>query len=510
VTPRPTKKQRVITRRQALRGLGGLTIGLPFLPSLVPGRAYGQEPSFAAPPRFLAMTTEHGGLFESAMFPDPALTSDSMALYSGHEIRSGALQLTQSGDEALLSTVLRGPSDKLTPALAAKMNVLWGLDIPFYIAHHTGGHLGNYARNDGNGSAGQEVQQYFMPTIDQLMAWSDTFYPDLAGISQRAIVAGARNGLSWNWSNPSDRQGTIEEVRNTFDAIDVFNQLFTSGATPAPSRPSIVDRVVESYRNLRDGNRRLSSADRQRLDDHMDRLAELQRRVDALAAARAACGDPIAPPRADNDPDNLALLVDVIANAFICGASRIAVLGVIDERFSSFTGDWHQEVAHRWSEPDAQPLLQGSHGAAFSRVFLELASRLEVEEAPGVTVLDNTLMTWSQESGEATHEARSIPVVTFGSAGGFLRTGQFVDYRNLSPTGMRTSYGEEAGNSGLLYSQWLATCLQAMRLPASEWQDVEHNGATGYGYPLIDETYAPTHATGVVENASEVLPLLEA
>jgi hypothetical protein len=49
-----------------------------------------------------------------------------------------------------------------------------------------------------------------------------------------------------------------------------------------------------------------------------------------------------------------------------------------------------------------------------------------------------------------------------------------------------------------------------MRLPGGEWQDVEHNGATGYGYPLIDESYSATHATGVVENASDVLPLLEA
>jgi hypothetical protein len=36
---------------------------------------------------------------------------------------------------------------------------------------------------------------------------------------------------------------------------------------------------MASYRSLRDGNRRLSAADRQRLDDHLDRLAELQRRV---------------------------------------------------------------------------------------------------------------------------------------------------------------------------------------------------------------------------------------
>ena len=29
-----------------------------------------------------------------------------------------------------------------------KMTVMRGFDIPFYIGHHTGGHLGNFARKD--------------------------------------------------------------------------------------------------------------------------------------------------------------------------------------------------------------------------------------------------------------------------------------------------------------------------------------------------------------------------
>ena len=66
------------------------------------------------------------------------------------------------------------------------MNVLCGLDVPFYIAHNTGLHLGNYARNDGNGGDGKAVQAFPRPTIDQIMAWSPSFYPDLSAASASA------------------------------------------------------------------------------------------------------------------------------------------------------------------------------------------------------------------------------------------------------------------------------------------------------------------------------------
>ena len=87
---------------------------------------------------------------------------------------------TTSGSDTVLSPVLRAPSSALSAALVAKMNVLWGLDVPFYIAHNTGLHLGNYARNDGNGGDGKAVQAFPRPTIDQIMAWSPSFYSNLS------------------------------------------------------------------------------------------------------------------------------------------------------------------------------------------------------------------------------------------------------------------------------------------------------------------------------------------
>ncbi|MDB4979525.1 MAG: hypothetical protein JWM82_277, partial [Myxococcales bacterium] len=271
-----------LTRRQLLRGAGGFTLALPFLPSLVSPR----EARAAAAPakRFVQISTQHGGLWGSNMYPGAATLTES-ATYAGRTIKRGALALATatSAGGAQLSPVLRGPSTLLTPALAAKMNVLRGLDVPWYIGHHTGGHLGNFARNDGNGKDGQYMQVYATPTIDQVMAWSPKFYPDLATIRQRSLVIGSR--LSYNWSNPSSptaqNRGAVQEVAGSLDAPALFKQIFVTGggADPNALMWPVVDRVAADYRRLRNGNTRLSGDDRHRLDDHMQRLSELQRRL---------------------------------------------------------------------------------------------------------------------------------------------------------------------------------------------------------------------------------------
>ena len=175
-----------------LRGIGGATLALPVLPSLLCKTAYAADPVFTRPPRLWWVTTEHGGAFEASMFPSTSLLTNSQALYSDHTVTSGALAPTTSGSDTVVSPVLRAPSSALSAALVAKMNVLWGLDVPFYIAHNTGLHLGNYARNDGNGGDGKAVQAFPRPTIDQIMAWSPSFYSNLSSIRERAMIMSNR------------------------------------------------------------------------------------------------------------------------------------------------------------------------------------------------------------------------------------------------------------------------------------------------------------------------------
>jgi hypothetical protein len=395
------------------------------------------------------------------------------------------------------------------------MNVLRGFDIPFYIAHHTGGHLGNYARNDGNGGDGKVVQALPFPTIDQVMAWSPSFYRDLAGIKERSIVTGTRGGFSWNWSNPGARTGTIQEVRGESSSLSLFNKIFVPPQTPGTNpRKPIVDRVIEGYRSLRTGNRRLSAPDRQRLDDHMDRLAELQRRLNVTRPA--SCGA-VQRPAEDSgrigysysDPTRsrrkFQLYNDVIAAAFMCGTTRVAVVSVADT-FSSTGGDWHQDVAHKHTLPEAQKTLVDALRLTFESVMLDLAAKLDVDEGGGSTYLDNTLIQWTQESGQNTHDSPSIPVITFGGAAGFLRTGLYVDYRNQVPAS-RMTFGKLVEYAGLTYNRWLATALQAMGVPRGEF---ERSGTPGYAHPYVSNSYRSKYVPGVIEGASEIPPPLKA
>ena len=200
----------------------------------------------------------------------------------------------------------------------------------------------------------------------------------------------------------------------------------------------------------------------------------------------------------------------------MCGTSRIGVLTLgATGNFAGFGSEWHPDVAHQWLVPERQALLVHSYQSMFANVFAPLASQLDVEEAPGMTYLDNSLLVWTQESGMETHNAVSIPVITFGSAAGFLRTGLFVDYR-------RTGYPESASpataggtqHMGLLYNQWLATVLQAMRVSPSEF---ERWGHRGYGVPFVSRmgglpwvSHYGTTDSRYFQMASNVLPLLGA
>lgn len=514
-------KKRILTRRQVLIGAGGFSLGLPFLRSLLPQPAYAQDATFVREPRFFCMTTQHGAVREASMFPAESMLTQTEAVYPGHNIKRGNLVRTVSGGRASVCPALSGPEDQLTEALLAKMNVLRGLDIPFYLGHHTGGYLGNESRNDGNGG---DLGIPAMPTIDQLMAWSNTFYPDLGSVKLRSIITGSRGRMSYMWSNASARSGNIQEVRLNENAGELFREVFVPGEPSGPAepvRPPIVDRVIDNYRSLRQSNRRLSTDDRQRLDDHMDRLAELQRRLTAKPVERATCEDLEAPATGGDYRQRMTALIDVVVAAFLCGTSRVAVMGLDEANFVANNNDWHQGVAHQYTTDAAQVKLLEAQQKSFEYLFLNLAQKLDVEEADGQTVLDNSFLMWSQESGSDTHQPRCIPVITFGSAAGRLKTGNYCDYRNTAAE--LTMWGDRMGPTGLLYAQLLATALQAMGLPASEWQTVANNASVGYSYSghwLTDTTpagdsdihgnYGRVLADGVVENASSYLPFLKA
>jgi hypothetical protein len=180
-----------LTRRQFLVGAAGFSLALPVLPSLLVSTAYGADPQFVRRPRLYWLTTNHGAAFESNFFPSDATLDQSQALFADHNVRAGTLRATVDHGRAVLSRVLQADALALSDKRIRALNVIQGLDIPFSIGHHTGGHLGNYARNDGLAGPSAMVKGFPVPTIDQLLAWSPAFYGDLGAARERALVLGS-------------------------------------------------------------------------------------------------------------------------------------------------------------------------------------------------------------------------------------------------------------------------------------------------------------------------------
>jgi len=501
-----------ISRRQVLRGAAGFTLGLPFLPSLLPGRASAGTSASLRPRRFVAVCTEHGGVWSDNMFPSESGLTDA-EVYGGRTIRRGDLAAAYEGEQARLSPVLSAPAAVLTPERLAKLNVIRGIDAPFYIGHHRGGHLGNYAANDGNGADGRAMWDVPRPTIDQVMAWSDHFYGDLSTTLERSMIVG--NGISFGWSSPTTQSGNIQALPAEFSSLALFNRIFVPQEDELSPRPAVVDRVMENYRSLRQSNRRLSAADRQRLDEHLDRLDELQRRL----SVQVSCGG-VTPPAdslAEQEASGYAFdpeaqrrfwqsFNDVIATAFICDTSRIAVLRITDH-FSDYPGDWHENIAHRAHLPDdpAQGVLAQAHQRVFADVFMDLVRKLDVDQGDGTSLLDDALVAWTQESGNLTHDSISVPIITAGSAGGDVRTGQYLDYRDLDNAFAPVANTNEIQHPGLSYNQWLGTALQAMGLPRESYEQGEHGG---YGVTFVGEGREGSYPSSVLDVQGEWLPWL--
>ena len=529
-------KIRQYNRRQFLVGAGGFTLALPFLESIaIPSARAGSAP-YAANPRFVCFTTDHGGVWVNNMFPHESKANNAHNVFSDHAVHWGDLQAEGSSGRRSLSPVLSASSDLLTDNIVSQLNVLRGVDIPFYIGHHIGGYLGNYAES----MQGPPVES--MATIDQVMAWSPSFYPDIDSVRARSIQVGSN--ISWGYSNPQAKAGTVQQIPGSRSSRDLFNQIFVPDAAPPPmgeepppeepgnGRTPVVDRVIQHYRYLRDGTfgeaRRLSTEDRRRLSDHMDRLSELQRRVNAVPAS---CGH-IATPSDDARIDDIGwdsrdigalrryyrLYNEVIAAAFVCNTSRVATVHV-SQAWSTDPREWHQEIAHkahlRTNDAGnglalAQDVMVAAQQAFFEDIYLDLLRRLDVEEANGVTYLDNSLVMWAQESGNTTHDADSLPVVTAGSAAGYFNVGRYYDFRNRDNRALADSPLVALGESGqvkrpgLLYNQWLATILRSMNVSPSEF---EMNGRRGYGAHYVSDSSAWPNR--VFDIASDPLPMMK-
>ncbi len=499
------------TRRHFLQALGGATLSLPFLPSLWPSEL---EAAPVGPNArcFAAFQIGHGGywaedLVGSILAPidsPPASLKEELWLRGGtdsatgqtfpdHFIRHGDLtdylQTAQAAGDSQdpdmgaqrLSYALGSRANALLP----KMSILRGICLPVKsFGHQSSVTLGQFGRSQ-NGPDYPSAA-----SIDAIMSESSAFYPNLDGVSRRAIRFG---GMS------TDLMGRpIEDFHaNDTRTVGFFNAVFNGQQSDEQVAQDtlLVDQVLADYQRFTSATsysgQRISAADRATLDQTMQHLFEVQRR----SQVTVSCGDPEAPPDIwrypDYNPEYFTHMTDMIALAFACGATRVGTFGFGGRWFpTGYSGDYHQEVAHQLGNRENGIRHRQQLRLFYDRFILPLTEKLDSYPGsqPGSTKLDDCLLAVTPESGFDTHRFKDDTIVTIGGAAGCLQTGKYIDYRNLRSR----AYGGEARSRrplpGALRNTLLSTCLEAMGIPRSEWQHETYFGTKAYGGFLVDST----------------------
>jgi hypothetical protein len=285
------------------------------------------------------------------------------------------------------------------------------------------------------------VSTFSGPSLDQIAAASiggATPYRSLElGITRKT---GTDEGTTFEALSHNGPNSVNQPERS---AHALFQRLF--GAPPSPqvdaARRSVLDAVGAQTRALQD---RIGKHDRVRLDQHLDSIRTLEKR---LAAPRPACMVPQPP----TDPDESGLqpiaeknrlISDLLVMALTCDLTRVfsvmfsqAGSGVV----LSMPEVGATEGLHSHCHNDALP--QGVVQRAVVFTIKQLAYLLErmrdTAEGDG-NLLDNSVVFATSELGDQqpSHAISEFPVLIAGKGGGRLRG----NYHFRSPNGLNTSH----------------------------------------------------------------------
>jgi hypothetical protein len=225
---------------------------------------------------------------------------------------------------------------------------------------------------------------------------------------------------------------------------------------------SMLDLVLGGAKDLRG---RLSKGDQRKLDEYLDGVRALERRIYAMEQRRveAAKGEAAKRPSSDARPIDVTIpagdkrseymdvMCDLTVLAFQTDLTRVSTyIGSTPNGVSypelGFTDEHHSQTHHnnKVEMMDKVAKINAFNVARFAHMVKRMS---EIPEGDG-TLLDNCIMTWGTglEDGNK-HSRESLPFVVAGKGGGSLKTGRY--------------YPGSKGNQGDL----LGTLLTAAGIP---------------------------------------------
>jgi len=423
-----------VNRRAFLRA-GSVAIGLPFLEGLQERSAW----AAGSPPTFAFFTVAACGVVAKNFFPAAtgALTTSALAAATDKAVSP----LAPYADNLLFINGVSYPLSGATNCGHAQ-----GLCQSLTGVTPVGG-------GQSGASGGISVDMVIAPKVNPNQADPLTLY---AGNRKNGYIAeriSFKGGGSGNVRSADDNPYTLYSKLMGLTGSG-------SGGTTTPPPTGMLDELANSRRSVNDfvrdelkslmGMSVLSSADKQRLQQHFDSIRDTEKTMTSMAATAAGCtigsvnvtklntlksGFAF---KMDGMIEDVAKLhMELVALAFACNYNRVATMQwgdgtdhtIYNVPSNKTLGNWNfHYISHRTQSDGASgsnATAEAAHHEIDTLRMQTLAYGIDQFKQRGL--LDKSFIMWTNHVADGpSHSMKNVPIIIAGNGGGYLKQGQYI------------------------------------------------------------------------------------
>ncbi len=291
-------------------------------------------------------------------------------------------------------------------------------------------------------------------SADQIMAnyvGAQTLLPSLELATMPQTWKENQEGLHEGYYNHCSFRSPTQPVPAETDPRNVLNRLFgkrgkEGKVTPAnPLDRQMLDKVLGGARDLR---RTLGRGDQQKLDEYLDSVRSVERRIAAIETRQQQAAlekNGIAPsrrhatdsapievkiPEGDKRSEYMQVMCDLIILAFQTDTTRVSTYIGSRPNGASYPelgfSDQHHSQTHYGKDQEMIRKVAAINKLNVDQFAYMVTKMHALKEGDG-TLLDHSIMMWGSglEDGDQ-HRRENLPFILAGKGGGSLRTGRFL------------------------------------------------------------------------------------
>jgi hypothetical protein len=307
--------------------------------------------------------------------------------------------------------------------------------------------------------AGVSIDQAFAKEVGRLTRFSSLEMTCDFERPSGACDSGYSCAYQFNlaWSSPTTPLAPEHNPRF------IFERLFGSGAPSERAenfrrrqqeRRSILDFVLEDARGMQ---QRLSARDREKLDQYLTGIRDIESRIQRAENFGDAKDPGIDTPAGmpTGYSEYIQLMFDLLLVAFQTDSTRIATLLLAHDgsnRSFSEIGipEGHHDLSHHFNNQEKIEKV-AAIDLYYARQFAQFLDKLRnTKDTDGKSLLHNSMILYGGGNADGNrHTHTNLPVILAGAGGGKLQTGRFVKHGSKPMTNLFLGMGQVLGLQNL-------------------------------------------------------------